>query len=275
MPNLSIQGKKYICKQCEHLETVEYKDGLQPVALSEDEYRSMSALQSQFGETGYAYEVDAVCESCFNAMLRDSESFQEELALSEQEQDKIIALQISREVLDREYWEQIGQTLLIDISSANLDSFKKANVRLFREHLEMSNDDLQAKIANYWHSLDHEKLLANWITVQRNDFAPHHMLWNSGCQALENAMQSCFNKLEDKSVVLMLDFKSNDTFGADHKFVRAPRDDQKEGCFYYLSNAQSYVMQQYEELVQDTVRGRAFAKVMESWCGRLEELLAV
>ncbi|WP_031388494.1 hypothetical protein [Desulfonatronum thiodismutans] len=274
MPDLPIRGKKYICKQCEIQKTVEYKDSYNTISFTDEDCQNINALQLRFGEKGYVYEVDAVCETCFNAMLKDSDSLCEDLSFSEQEYENVLSLQRCSELIDREYWEKIGQVLLEDIYQADLEFFKKINVRLYRKYILDSNNELDTKITDYWLSLDHEKLLVNWITARRIEFTNDHMLWNCGHQSLQNCMQSCFNRLGDMVLALPLEFKNTDTLGLDHKFILEPRDEQEEGCFYFIANAQSYVMHRFQEMKKESIRERVFEQVMKCWCGRLGELLS-
>ena len=274
MPTFPVAGKKYICERCSHQETIHYKDGSLPTPVSQEEY-DLIAFQQGINDNSeiYMYELDSICEPCFNKMIEASEDFESEVEQAEAEQENILALMKSRDLIDRNFWERMGGDLISSIEEADLDFFKKMGPEKFHQHLELNDGHADDRAERFRESLDQNKILVDWMRIVGMESDQVCLQWVYGGAALQGAVDCCLGKVDGLPLPMKLDFKKGDAFGDEQAVYRYPAEDQPEGHFVSLVEAKPFLEQQLQLMEESSYRVGMVEIFKQVWVERLRVLL--
>ncbi|MGM0532096.1 MAG: hypothetical protein ACQER7_12180 [Bacteroidota bacterium] len=275
MTTLQLKGKKYVCNTCSHQETVEYKNGALPTPVSLEEYDLISSQQEiQDDSESYMYELDSICDPCFNKMIKESEEFEFEVEQAEAEQENILTLMKSRDLIDRDFWEKMGGEIVSSIEKADLGFFKQIDPEKFHQYLKLSDGHAGERAERFWESLNQNKTLADWMQSVGMDSDQVCLQWLHGGEALQGAVDCCLGKVDGFPLPMKLDFQKGDAFGDEQAVYRYPAKDQPEGYFVSLVEARAYIEQQLEFWEAESSYRAGIVEIFKQvWIERLRVLL--
>ena len=276
MPTLPVAGKKYICERCSHQEVINYKDGPLRTELSQEEYELITSQQEINDKSNiYIYELDSMCEPCFSKMIGESEDFEFEIDQAEAEQENILALMKSRDLIDRDFWEKTGGDIISSIKESALGSFKKMDPEKFNQHLKLRDGGAGDRAGRFWDSLNKTNVLVDWMRNVGMDSNQACLQWIYGDTALKDAVSCCLRKVDGLPMPLKLDFQKGDAFGDEQAIYRYPAENQAKGYFVSLVEAKPYMEQQLELLEEGSYRVGMVEIFRQIWIDKLRVLLEV